>query len=305
MLARFVRFALVLELAAVAILDAWLTARHGWPLAAALVFFVLVPLALRAGLVCLTNLVAWLARSPRPPALRIGPVAMGRVLLEEYRAMLADNFWFLPFPDRAMRPDAPPVRGGPVPVLAVHGYFSNRAILRDLTLALERAGQGPVHAVTLDAIFAGIDTVAALLERQIETLLEATGHAQVILVCHSMGGLAARRVMRGRLRNRIARVITIASPHHGTVLARIGIGDNARQMRANGDWIGKLKGEESGRWPCPVTSIWSVHDNLVVPQETSRLEGAKNIALAGHGHVAILFAPEVHRLVVDEVRLAR
>jgi pimeloyl-ACP methyl ester carboxylesterase len=305
MLARFVRFALAIELAAVAILDAWLTARHDWPFAAALGFLVLVPLGLRAGLVCLTNLIAWLAKSPRPPALRIGPVAMSRVLLDEYRAMLADNFWFLPFPDRAMRPDAPPVQGGPMPVLAVHGYFSNRAILRDLALALEKAGQGPVHAVTLDAIFAGIDTVAGLLEKRIDALLEATGHAQVILVCHSMGGLAARRVLRGRLRHRIARLITIASPHHGTVLARIGIGANARQMRANGEWVGKLKGEEAGRWPCPVTSIWSVHDNLVVPQETSRLEGAKNVALAGHGHVAILFAPDVHRLVVEEVRRAR
>ena len=54
-----------------------------------------------------------------------------------------------------------------------------------------------------------------------------------------------------------------------------------------------------------MTSIWSAHDNLVAPQETSRLEGAKNIALAGLGHVAILFAPDVHRLVVEEVRLAR
>lgn len=305
MLARFVLAALFVEMLLVALLATGLTSRYGWPLAAGVAFVVVLALAARFGLVCLTSTVAWFARSPRPPALRIGLLATTRMVLVEYRAMLADNFWLLPFPDRALHPDPLPARGGPMPVLAVHGYLSNRAILRDVTLALEQAGQGPVHAVTLEAIFAGIDTVAGLLEREIDALLEATGHAQLILVCHSMGGLAARRVMRGRLGNRVARLITIASPHHGTVLARIGIGTNARQMRADGAWVGKLSQDEAGTWPCPVTSIWSAHDNLVVPQETSRLEGAKNIVLAGHGHVAILFAPDLLRLVVEEVRLAR
>jgi triacylglycerol esterase/lipase EstA (alpha/beta hydrolase family) len=305
MLSRLVLAALVAEFAAIAALDAWLSARLGWPMPASLAFLVLLPLGTRFVLVCLTSLIAWFARSPRPPALQIGLVATIRMLLVEYRAMLVDSLWFLPFPGLALRPDPLPTRGGPMPVLAVHGYFSNRAILRDVTLALEKAGQGPVHAVTLDSVLAGIDTVAGLLEREIDALLDATGHAKLILVCHSMGGLAARRMMRGRLRMRIAKVITIASPHHGTVLARIGIGSNARQMRAGGDWIDRLAGEEAGHWPCPVTSIWSVHDNLVAPQETSRLEGARNIALAGLGHVAILFAPDVHRLVVEEVRLAR
>jgi pimeloyl-ACP methyl ester carboxylesterase len=305
MLARLIRAALIAEFVAVAALDAWLSAHCGWPIAASLAFFILLPLAVRLGLVCLTNLIAWAVRSPRPVALRIGPLATIPVVLEELRAMLVDNFWFLPFPDRALRPDPAPVRGGPMPVVAVHGYFSNRAILRDVALAIEAAGLGPVHAVTLDSILGGIDTFAALLEEKIDALLEATGHAKLILVCHSMGGLTARRVMRGRLRHRVAKLITIASPHHGTALAAIGIGTNARQMRAGGGWLGKLALDEAGHWPCPVTSIWSVHDNLVAPQETSRLEGAKNIALAGHGHVAILFAPEVLQLVVEEVRLAR
>jgi pimeloyl-ACP methyl ester carboxylesterase len=305
MLARFVLAALVAELIAVAVLDAWLSVRFAWPIAASLAFLAGLPLAVRLGLVCLTNLAAWWVRSPRPAALQIGPLAMMGALLQEYRAMLADNFCYLPFPDRALRPDPPPVRGAPMPVLAVHGYFSNRAILRNVVLELERAGQGPVHAVTLDTIFAGVDTVAGLLEQEIEALLAASGHAQLVLVCHSMGGLAARRVLCGRLRSRVAKLITIASPHHGTVLARLGLGENARQMRAGGAWIARLASDEAGQWPCPVTSIWSVHDNLVAPQETSRLEGAKNIALAGHGHVAILFAPEVLRLVADEVRLAR
>jgi len=304
MLARLVLIALVLEFVAVAALSGSLALLLLSPLAG-LALFVLLPLAVRFGLVCFTNAIAWFARSPRPPALRIGALAMAGTLFAEFLAMLADNFWFLPFPERALRPNPPPTRGGPMPVLAVHGYFSNRAILRGVTLALEAEGQGPVHAVTLDSIFAGIDSVAVLLEQEIARLLEASGHARVILVCHSMGGLVARRVMRGPLGDRIAKLITIASPHHGTVLARIGIGANARQMRADGAWITRLASEEASRWPCPVTSIWSVHDNLVVPQETSRLAGAKNIALAGHGHVAILFAPDLLRLVAEEVRLAR
>lgn len=65
-----------------------------------------------------------------------------------------------------------------------------------------------------------------------------------------------------------------------------------------------LRRREGAAGPgCPVTSIYSVHDNLVSPQATS-VPWARNVALRGVGHVDILLDRRLHALVADEVRAA-
>src|SRR5256885_1672280 len=81
----------------------------------------------------------------------------------------------------------------------------------------------------------------------------------------------------------------IPSPHGGTVHARFGAGANARQMMQASEFLRTLCEEEAAKAPaCAVTSIYTPHDNLVAPQETSRLPWARNIAIPGRGHVDIL-----------------
>ena len=63
--------------------------------------------------------------------------------------------------------------------------------------------------------------------------------------------------------------------------------------------------EEERRPACGVTSIYSPHDNLVVPQATGRLAWARNIEMPGHGHVALLLSPRLAGIVLDELAEAR
>ena len=42
-----------------------------------------------------------------------------------------------------------------------------------------------------------------------------------------------------------------------------------------------------------------VHDNLVSPQDTSRLAWARNLAVAGVGHVSIIATPATFALVLE------
>ena len=63
--------------------------------------------------------------------------------------------------------------------------------------------------------------------------------------------------------------------------------------------------EAERRPPCGVTSIYSPHDNLVVPYATSRLAWARNVALPGHGHVAILLSRSLAELVLAELAETR
>lgn len=305
MLARIVRLSLLLELAAYAALGAWLHTARGWSgphiIAAAAAF----ALATRLALVCLTMTIGWVARSPRAPGDGIGPMGTAQLVLGEWRALLLDNFFYLPFERQALRRDPDTTVRGGTPVILAHGYFSNRGYFRPLVRGLEARGLAPVFAPNFRTVFAPIESYVDELNREIERIAAASGHARVILVCHSMGGLAAREYLRRHGSARIAKLITISSPHHGTVLAYLGLGASGTQMRRGSRFLAALEQGEGERQPAvPATSIYSTHDNLVAPQETSRLPWAKNIALPGLGHIDILGSQLLHTLLLEELRQA-
>jgi pimeloyl-ACP methyl ester carboxylesterase len=302
MLARIVRVSLLLELAAYAALGAWLHAAFGWSgphlVAAAAAF----ALGIRLALVCLTMTIGWVARSPRRPGDGIGPMGTARLVLGEWRALLLDNFFYLPFERQALRRDPDPALRGGIPVVLAHGYFSNRGYFRALVRGLEARGVAPIFVPNFRTVFTPIENYVEEMHRQIERIAAASGHARVILVCHSMGGLAAREYLRRHGPGRIAKLVTIASPHHGTVLAHLGVGANGTQMRRGSRFLSTLEQGEGERTAAlAATSIFSTHDNLVAPQETSRLPWAKNIALPGLGHIDILGSERLRAVLLEEL----
>jgi pimeloyl-ACP methyl ester carboxylesterase len=303
MLARIVLVSLVLEFLAYAALGMWLRAAHGWSLEAVTGLAIALALGVRWSLLCFTGAVGWFTRSPREPRERIGLAGTVRYLLGEYRALVTDNLFYLPWSSVAVRPDPAPAADGRTPVILVHGYLSNRGYFRPLVRFLESAGVGQVHAPDFPVLFTSIEHFAAELHAQIERIAIGSGAAQVILVCHSMGGLAAREYLRVHGGGRVTKLVTVASPHHGSALASVGLGLNARQMRRGSDFLLRLESAESASPPLmPALSIYSPHDNLVTPQHTSRLPWARNLAIPGVGHVAILAAPAALAAVLEALR---
>jgi hypothetical protein len=76
-------------------------------------------------------------------------------------------------------------------------------------------------------------------------------------------------------------------------------------MCQGSDVLLSLERAEAEKSPTvPAVSIYSVHDNLVSPQDTSRLPWARNVAVAGVGHVAIIAWEPVYALVLEELRAA-
>jgi triacylglycerol esterase/lipase EstA (alpha/beta hydrolase family) len=55
------------------------------------------------------------------------------------------------------------------------------------------------------------------VDKAVADLRQRTGAAQVALVCHSMGGLVARAYLRAYGDEAVACVVTLGSPHRGTV----------------------------------------------------------------------------------------
>ncbi len=183
-------------------------------------------------------------------------------------------------------------------VLFVHGYVCNRGMWWWLMRRLRWHGIR-AHAVSLEPPFASIDTLAAQLHRDIENLVRHSAGERLVLVTHSMGGLATRAYLKRYGASRVAKLITLACPHHGTRLAWFGPGRNAREMQPGSAWLAALAGGEA--IPVPFVNVWSPHDNFVAPQTSSHTEGCQEIVEMGLGHLSFAFSPRVEKLLLREI----
>jgi triacylglycerol esterase/lipase EstA (alpha/beta hydrolase family) len=157
-------------------------------------------------------------------------------------------------------------------------------------MAQFRAAGIPFVAVNLEPVFGSIDAYAPIIDEAVARTAKATGLPPV-LVCHSMGGLAARAWLRGAGRAaRVHHVVTIGTPHRGTWLGRFSRTRNGRQMRLDGDWV---KGLAQGVPSVPFTCWYSNCDNIVFPVSTATLPGADNRLVRGAAHVQLGFRPEI------------
>jgi triacylglycerol lipase len=198
-----------------------------------------------------------------------------------------------------------------LPVLLIHGYGCNGGYWQAMSAALS-AARISHRAIDLEPVLAAIDDYVPAIDAAVAALAAAHGGQPVILLGHSMGGLAIRAYLRQAGTAAVARAITLGTPHHGTGLANRGVGQNCRQMRGhyvNGAWRPSawLKALDSAETPAVrslLTSIYSLHDNIVSPAASACLSGAENIAFEGVGHVALAFDASVQRQVIAQIMAA-
>jgi len=178
------------------------------------------------------------------------------------------------------------------PIVLVHGYMQNRVGFLGLARVLRKRGLGPIYAINYPW-FASLSKNAARLERFVARVCQETGAKAVDLVCHSMGGLVAMEMMRNEAKSgsfEVRRVVTIATPHAGVAWRGplIGVGAGALKRGSK-----LLEAHAGYKLLVPVLSIYSTHDNVVHPKETSSLveRGGRDFEVAGASHLAILFSP--------------
>jgi len=174
------------------------------------------------------------------------------------------------------------------PVLLLHGFLCNADIWGQLQMRLRTAGFGPIEALDVEPLLADIDFQAGQVAPSLLALQRRCHGERVVIIAHSMGGLTARALLRDLGAGAIRRIVTIASPHHGTALARGLPWPNTRQMSAVSPWLRALNLAQEGRFAVPIASIFSAKDNLVAPAASARLEAAELHELHGVGHLGIL-----------------
>lgn len=257
-------------------------------------------LALIACIVTASFLVATQNASPRPADSRLDAAGLAALWLREVLVAWSIFLVLMPLERWLMRRDIPATRQDLPSILLIHGYVNNAGAMFILWRAIKRAGFA-VHTLNLEPLYGSIDRYAASIEDKIVAMQQGSGGRRVVLVCHSMGGLAARAYLRRYGGGRIAKLITLGTPHNGTVLALTAAGENGRQMRPHSAWLEELARFEGGVWPFPVVSLFSRDDNIVAPQLSAELAGARNVAVAGIGHMSLPMNGSIARFVVAEL----
>jgi pimeloyl-ACP methyl ester carboxylesterase len=218
-----------------------------------------------------------------------------------FRAWLGETWvapqvfcWRQPFRAKAIADNVSPMglTHGLRGVVFVHGFFCNRGLWNPWLKRLQGQGHAFV-AVNLEPLFGSIDDYVPQIDKAVRQVTLVTG-LPPLLVCHSMGGLAARAWLQAmKSEERVHHILTIGTPHRGTWLARFGHGKNGRQMRLLSDWQSQLDHQMPADRHALFTCWYSNCDNIVFPTSTATLPGADNRLVRGAAHVQMAFLPEI------------
>ena len=229
---------------------------------------------------------------PPAPGLPVAP--LGDLLHAWWREVIAVTRvfnWQQPWGEHAEPDFLPPAAQarGRRGVVLLHGYNCNRGLWNVWMRELRQRGV-PFIAITQEPAFGSIDRYAPDVDRAMRALQDRTGLAPLI-VAHSMGGLSARAWWRsqGHAFDRIHRILTLGTPHHGTLLARLGTTENARQMRGDSEWLNQLAREEPVRMGSQFDCLYGHCDQIVFPAETAVLPGSRVLHLPARGHLQLVF----------------
>lgn len=286
MLARRLLALLAVELALYAWLAAALLARDWHPLGVLALVAFLHFVVLRASVVLLGFAIA--AAVGQRPLPHLGWAARTRLVLRECRA-----FWlnYALVPLEPWLPPEPPLGR----VVLVHGILCNRAVWHGLRRRLASHGID-ASAVTVEPLLGCIDAMADDLERQLRAAREP-----VVVVAHSLGGLVTRRMLQRHPAAPVRGVVTIATPHAGSVQAALAFGRAGRSLRRTSAWLRTLAAGPAPDARVPRVALYSWHDELVSPPDSCRWSGASECAYAGIGHVDLLWSDAVAATVAREV----
>jgi len=258
------------------------------------------PLATIGAINCLLGLRFWINATTwyfgmkfASPAPSLGFSRRLRIMVGEYFAFLLTFVLVIPFERLWMPADRLPP--GKLPILLVHGFGCSRGVWWLLRRRLEAAGH-TVATVSLVPPYTSMGKLVPQLNQRIEEVCAATGSKQLTLIAHSMGGLICRSYLARHGSERVDRLVTLATPHAGSIMSKIGFGQNSREMTPGSLWLRDMATETV---KIPVISLRNAYDNYVMPQDNQRLPGARDVEMPPVGHIAMLYDEQVANLLLE------
>ena len=187
----------------------------------------------------------------------------------------------------------------PSTLIIVHGLYADANHVQPLTKGLTSQG-----FTCLAPNLQPNDGSVAIesLAHQLGTFIEKNvpPNTPLQLIGHSMGGLVALHYLQDHKNaSRCRGLYTIATPHHGTLLANLHFGTAGRQMVTDSPF---LKGLHSRRPPFPIVTYRSSQDFIIIPSSSSILSFAEeNKVITSPGHNEILQTNELLRSLLSKI----
>ena len=209
--------------------------------------------------------------------------------------------------------DVDSLAGADVVVVMLHGTAADGTCMRGWMNALRDGGvEVPVLAPDHGVILRQPAVHGARIAAFLHGVLAAAPQARLVLVAHSMGGVAARWALAHDpvLQKATFGVVTVATPHHGTGLAaRVPVGPLG-SLSWQSQFLSELP--PLGQLVPHVVTFASDVDVIVYPTATCHDDAGAGEDIVGIGHAALLtdravgqkVATAVQRLIVDASRQA-
>ncbi len=185
-------------------------------------------------------------------------------------------------------------------MVIIHGIYRDHRLMRHLGKAFTLAGRRVLAPdLTPNNGSAGINELAVQIGEYLEKNLAADERCDV--VGHSMGAMVARSyIQRHGGRTRVRKLVTLAAPHHGTVLAWLHRGRGARDLRPGSAFLRDLARDVHKLEGIHMASYWTPFDAIIVPPRSSELPVGQNCRRLLPHHRAFV---ENRRLVRELVEL--
>ena len=187
------------------------------------------------------------------------------------------------------------------PIILIHGYMMRGLVMYPIKRRLNKDGYKSVYLFTYSPPWLNIDDFSRQLRDKIEFVKKERGVEKVDLICHSMGGLVALNYINNLdgVKN-VNRLIALGTPFGGSKLWSFSIGKCGKEMKPWSEFLKKLSVPPAG---IKTTVIYTTFDEMVIPYEFSKLEGANNIRMNYIGHVGLLFDSKVYENVRESLEL--
>ncbi|MGE4291484.1 MAG: esterase/lipase family protein [Desulfovibrio sp.] len=163
--------------------------------------------------------------------------------------------------------------GRGAPVVLIHGLYHNPAAWLFFGRWLAWEGYANLYTVSYGSFTRVFPEVVQEAGRTLERALAENPGQKALLCGHSLGGLVCRALLaEERFAGRIAGVATLATPHRGSVLARIALGRLGRSLDPRHPLFERLAAlpEPEG---VPCLALFAPLDNMVMPEDCLRPRG--------------------------------
>ena len=188
-------------------------------------------------------------------------------------------------------------------IVCIHGLYHNRRAWFFYRRWLRKAGFSTIYTWSYPSFGRDFQSLSKNLTRDLRQLAQFQPEHKMVLIGHSLGGLLIKSALKHTdLAERIELVVSLATPHQGSLLAGLALGGLGRSLKFGTICIRSLSTPDPQPGPVKV-NIHAPLDNMVAPVSALQpLEGGwQEILTPPLGHVSLLFHRPTARLVEKRI----